>query len=102
VADVSVRSLAVELGVAKNTALRAIKTLRAAGVVEHRQRRDGGGRYDASAYRLMLPTDVFSRPGFHAQFPAAQQLRSAPAPKPVRKSMVKPAEVEQLVLLPVG
>ena len=55
------QTLAVELGVAKNTAHRALKTLRGAGLLEHTQARAAAGRFDTSAYRLAVPDDVLTR-----------------------------------------
>jgi len=60
VADVSVRGVADELGVAKNTAHRALKALRSAGLIEHAQTRGEGGRFDACMYRLTIPDNVLS------------------------------------------
>lgn len=56
--DVSVRSLASELAVATNTAQRALKKLRGAGLIEHNQRRDHSGRFDTISDRLTIPADV--------------------------------------------
>jgi hypothetical protein len=49
----SVRSLASELGLAKDTAARAMRRLRHAGLVEF-----VGERFAQGAYRLTVPTDV--------------------------------------------
>ncbi len=56
--DVSVRSLASELAVATNTAQRALKKLRGAGLIEQSQRRDHSGRFDTISYRVTIPPDV--------------------------------------------
>jgi DNA-binding transcriptional regulator YhcF (GntR family) len=48
----SVRAIAAELGVAKNTAHRALAALARAGLVEVVQSRDGAGRFRAGHYRL--------------------------------------------------
>lgn len=48
------RSLATQLGVAKNTANRAIGTLLRAGVVEAVQNRGSDGQFRPGAYRLHL------------------------------------------------
>jgi hypothetical protein len=56
--EASVRSVAVELAVATNTAQRALKTLRSAGVVEPAQFRGAGGRFGATRYRLHLPVEI--------------------------------------------
>ncbi|MCZ7537764.1 MAG: GntR family transcriptional regulator [Acidimicrobiia bacterium] len=52
IAVASVRSLAAQLGVAKNTANRAIGTLVRAGVVEAVQNRGSDGQFRPGAYRL--------------------------------------------------
>ena len=54
VAAASVRSLAAELGVAKNTAHRALVTLARAGIVEAVQHRATDGRFRPGGYRLHL------------------------------------------------
>ena len=48
----SVRAVASELGIAKNTAHRAITTLTRAGLVEPAQTRDTSGRFRPGRYRL--------------------------------------------------
>jgi IclR helix-turn-helix domain len=57
----SVRELATRMGVAKNTAQRALTTLRRECLVELAQRREADGRFDASVYRLTVPNGVFNR-----------------------------------------
>lgn len=54
VVEASVRSIAADLGVAKNTAHRAIVALVRAGLIETDQRRDDQGRFRASRYLLHL------------------------------------------------
>lgn len=56
----SVRSVAAQLGVAKNTAHRALTVLRAAGLVEPLQGRSALGRFDAGGYRLTIPPTVLA------------------------------------------
>ena len=58
-AAASVRAVAEELGVAVNTAQRAIARLRRAGIVEHEQRRSADGHFAAASYRLAIPADAF-------------------------------------------
>jgi DNA-binding IclR family transcriptional regulator len=65
----SVRSIAVDLGVAKNTAQRAIARLVRAGVAEPVQERDARGRFRPGRYRLNVtdllaaaPTPIPRRP----------------------------------------
>jgi DNA-binding transcriptional MocR family regulator len=54
----SVRSLAVELGVSKNTIQRSMAALVAAGLVEHEQRRARDGRLERGGYRVSVSTSV--------------------------------------------
>jgi DNA-binding IclR family transcriptional regulator len=49
----SVRSLASELGLAKDTVARAVRRLRCAGLVEF-----VGERFESGSYRLTVPSDV--------------------------------------------
>ena len=100
VADVSERSVAEELGVAKNTALRALKALRAVGLIEHRQTRDGAGRYDVTTYRLALPAGLLSPACLERVLHGSDEAaRSAKLPA-VPKRLVHASMVDQLVLLP--
>jgi hypothetical protein len=57
----SVRLLAGRMGVATNTAQRAVTVLREAGLVASVQRRRGSGEFGSSAYRLTIDPDVLSR-----------------------------------------
>lgn len=50
----SVRAIAADLGVAKNTAQRAIASLVRAGVAEPVQDRDASGRFRPGRYRLHI------------------------------------------------
>lgn len=52
--EASVRAVAAELGVAKNTAQRAIVILARAGMVESVQRRSDTGRFEPGRYVLHL------------------------------------------------
>lgn len=54
VTEASVRGIAAELGVAKNTAHRAVAALTRIGLVEADQRRDGRGRFQTGRYLLHL------------------------------------------------
>ena len=96
-AAVSVRTIAAELGVADNTAHRALRRLVLAGVVERRQARAGHGRFAAGTYRLTIGPDVL-RATIEATTPAAPPVQQ---PKPPRPRQLSPV-VEQLVLLPNG
>lgn len=80
----SVRAVAAELGVAKNTAHRALAVLVAAGLASQEQRRRADGTFEAGAYRLDLGeaiTPVADEP--HPQ-PATSAGRDGdPEPTPV-------------------
>ena len=54
VAEASVRAVAAELGVAKDTAQRALAALVRAGLAEPDQRRDRAGRFRPGRYLLRL------------------------------------------------
>lgn len=56
VAEVSIRSLAASLGLAKDTVTRAVRRLRDVGVIEVEQRRSERGVFQAGVYRLAVPT----------------------------------------------
>jgi hypothetical protein len=90
VVEASVRLVAVELAVATNTAQRALKTLRSAGVIEPAQARGAGGRFGATSYRLHLPADI----------QRAVQPIPKPSRQPRRSSKAAVNVGEQLVLLP--
>ena len=80
----SVRELATRMGVAKNTAQRALTTLRRACLVELDQRREADGRFDASVYHLTIPDGVFDR---------------EPRPAPVNRR--KPPRTRRVPAVPV-
>jgi DNA-binding IclR family transcriptional regulator len=83
--EASTRSVARELGVAKNTAHRALRTLVTAGLVETEQERTTDGRFRAGRYRLHLD-DLMVR----ATGPAS----------PARRRPASVAANGQLALLP--
>lgn len=84
VAEASVRALAIDLGVAKNTAHRAVVTLVDAGLVEAVQRRARDGRFHAGRYVLRL-----------------HELTAATAPTPRAQRRPAPhVDDNQLSLLP--
>jgi DNA-binding transcriptional MocR family regulator len=60
VARASVRSLARSLGVAKDTAARAIRRLRVAGVVIGAQQRTASGVFDTGVYVISVPSEVLT------------------------------------------
>jgi hypothetical protein len=59
-AQVSIRSLAAALGLAKDTVARAVTRLCASGVVVAMQSRAATGAFDAAAYRIIVPADVLT------------------------------------------
>jgi len=91
VAQVSVRSLASTLGLAKDTVARAVRRLRDLGVLDAVQARSGSGVFDAGSYRLSIPVACLSV----AELP---QLPSS-APRAARPPSVC-ASSGQLSLLP--
>ena len=68
VVHASIRSLADRLGVAKNTAHRAVSTLRRAGLLEHVPARTTNGQFATGTYRLTVDPDVL-RPANDATTP---------------------------------
>ena len=77
VACVSVRALAGSLGLAKDTAGRAIRRLRNAGPVTVAQQRTDGGVFDIGTYRIAVPDCI----SLTEPTPAAPQ----PRPRPIRR-----------------
>jgi hypothetical protein len=94
VVDASVRCIAVELAVAKNTAQRALKTLRSAGLIEAAQGRSTGGRFGATRYRLNLPVDMLG--ALQTNTTSSRQTPRLPQPRSARAARAG----EQLVLIP--
>ena len=90
-ADVSARSLAAELGLAKNTTARALSKLREVGVLVAVQGRDRDGTFTAGSYQLHLPARSLEL--------ASSVVSPSPA-SPTRTRRVTPVPVEQLALLP--
>lgn len=86
VAVASVRSLAVELGVAKNTAHRALVALVRAGVVEAVQDRSTDGRFQSGGYRLDL-ADLATNPVRRTR----SRSTSTATPGPAQLSLLPPA-----------
>lgn len=56
VAEVSIRSLAASLGLAKDTVARAVRRLRDLGVIHAEQPRSDSGVFQTGSYRLEAPT----------------------------------------------
>jgi hypothetical protein len=89
VAQVSIRSLASSLGLAKDTVARAVRRLRDIGVIEAVQARSSCGVFEAGSYRLSVPVACVSvacpsRPSVAP--PAA--LRSSARRSPVQLSLL--------------
>lgn len=59
-ATVSIRSLAVSLGLAKDTVARAVRRLRELGAIEAIQARASSGTFEAGSYRLVVPAVCLS------------------------------------------
>jgi DNA-binding IclR family transcriptional regulator len=59
-ASVSARSIAVALGVSKDTAARAVRRLTDAGLMKRLERHGDDGRFRAGRYRLLVGADVLS------------------------------------------
>jgi len=101
VADTSVRQLAERLGVAKNTAHRAVAALRLAGFIEPLQSRSTSGQFTSGSYRLaVVPSILRLAPeasSVHVVALPAVPRRSAPRP-----SRRAPSPSQQLSLLPSG
>jgi DNA-binding IclR family transcriptional regulator len=90
VVDASVRSLAAEVGLAKNTVARALIVLRECGLVTFTQTRAGDGAFSVGRYLIALPTAVFTIAAPMKTFPLTSRLIER----------VTRSSVEQLALLP--
>lgn len=60
VAQVSIRSLASSLGLAKDTVARAVRRLRDLGIIAAVQARSESGVFEAGSYRLAVPVACMS------------------------------------------
>ena len=76
VAQVSIRSLASSLGLAKDTVTRAVGRLRDLGVIDASQARSRSGVFEAGSYRLAVPAVCLSPAG------PSQPSALSPAPRP--------------------
>lgn len=74
----SVRTLAADLGVAKNTAHRALAVLVAAGLATPEQRRRPDGTFEVGRYRLNLGDAI----GLHVDGPAAPSTSDSSSSEP--------------------
>jgi DNA-binding transcriptional MocR family regulator len=81
VAQVSIRSLASSLGLAKDTVTRAVGRLRDLGVIDASQARAGSGVFEAGSYRLAVPAVCLSPAGPQLAGPS-QPSALSPAPRP--------------------
>ena len=94
VASVSVRSLAAELGLAKNTVARALVAVRAAGLLTAIQARDAAGTFASGSYLVTVPAEVLA-----VARHSSRHVRPS-HPRDLRVSSVPISQVEQLSLLP--
>ena len=101
VADTSVRQLADCLGVAKNTAHRALTALRHAGFIEPLQSRSTSGQFASGSYRLAVAPSIL-RPAADASAPPAVAPLSVAPPSSSRPPRRVPSPSQQLSLLPSG
>lgn len=92
----SVRDVALRLGVAPNTAQRALAVLRDGGLIVAIQGRVNGGRFGSGVYRLTVDTSVLTR---QTREPL---ISSGPTRVPQPRVASKPAVAhgQQLTLLP--
>jgi DNA-binding transcriptional MocR family regulator len=81
VAQVSIRSLASSLGLAKDTVTRAVGRLRDLGVIDASQGRSRSGVFEAGSYRLAVPAVCLSPAGPQLAGPS-QPSALSPAPRP--------------------
>jgi hypothetical protein len=90
VTQVSVRTLAATLGLAKDTVARAVRRLRDLAVIDAVQARSESGVFDAGSYRLSIPVACLS---------VAESPLPVSAPPAARAPSVR-ASSGQLSLLP--
>ena len=80
-ATVSIRSLAVSLGLAKDTVARAVRRLRELGAIEAIQARASSGTFEAGSYRLVVPAGFLS-----VALPSQPPVAPAGRPSSARRS----------------
>jgi DNA-binding transcriptional ArsR family regulator len=87
-ASVSVRSLAAQLGLAKDTVARALIRLRRAGFVDASQSRTATGVYATGIYALTIPTSITVDDHTTPPPPTSPSTTptATPAPRPTRTS----------------
>ena len=86
VAEVSIRSLAASLGLAKDTVTRAVRRLRDVGVIEIEQRRSERGLFQTGVYRLAAPTSCLT-----IGASTTQRSRTSPKKPPRRTPSTTPS-----------
>jgi DNA-binding transcriptional ArsR family regulator len=101
VADTTVRQLAERLGIAKNTAHRALTALRSAGFIEPLQSRSTSGQFASGSYRLDVAPSIL-RLAADASAPPFAAAPSVARPSFARPSRRVPSPSQQLSLLPSG
>lgn len=101
VADTSVRQLAEHLGVAKNTAHRALSALRRAGFIEPLQSRSTSGKFAFGSYRLAVAPSIL-RLAADASAPPVASPRPVARPSSSRPPRRAPSPSQQLSLLSSG
>ncbi|WP_395154188.1 helix-turn-helix domain-containing protein [Ilumatobacter sp.] len=101
VANTSVRQLAEHLGVAKNTAHRAVTALRLAGFIEPLQSRSMSGQFTSGSYRLAVDPSIL-RLAPEASAVHVAVLPAVPRLSASRPSRRVPSPSQQLSLLPSG
>jgi hypothetical protein len=90
VARVSIRTLAGSLGMAKDTVARAVRWLRAVGVVTGVQQRTASGVFDTGVYVITVDPEILAVRTPSAKTSSAKPLRS---PVQARESQL-PLELE--------
>jgi DNA-binding transcriptional MocR family regulator len=75
-ASVSVRSLAAQLGLSKDTVARALTRLRRAGLIDASQSRTATGAFTTGQYRLHVPDSITVTDDTPSPTPAPSQVRS--------------------------
>jgi hypothetical protein len=96
----SVRDVAARIGVATNTAQRALAVLRHAGFIAAVQRRGCTGRFGSGAYRLTVDPDVLRRQprAMHTAINDTASTRQGAPQRPAPRTTA--ARAQQLALLP--
>lgn len=101
VAATTVRQLAEHLGIAKNTAHRAVTALRHAGFIEPLQSRSTSGQFASGSYRLVVAPSIL-RLAADGSAPPVVAPPSVARPSSARPSRRVPSPSQQLSLLPSG